>query len=243
MPVLKTHQQQIYLRLSILALIIAMGLTAVAVLWKRNPIETSLAYQARTALTEAGLPLVNVHFQGRDGILSGILPNEAALEQIIETVSQIYGVRTVKNQLTISAGSETPAETSPEAKLINGLYVPPRQHALEQLDLSQVQFVQHQAILTEESLPTLNKLAELLNQHPQTVVEISAHTDNRGTVLGQTASTQAKAEAVLQYLLEKGIHINRLTAKGYGATRPIASNEDDTGRAQNRRVEITVLKE
>ena len=63
MPALKAHQQQIYLRLSILALIIAMGLTAVAVLWKRNPIETSLAYQARTALTEAGLPLVNVHFQ------------------------------------------------------------------------------------------------------------------------------------------------------------------------------------
>ena len=240
------YERQIYTRLSILALLLAFSLTGLAVLWKQSDIENDLAQKARTALAEANLPAVNVHFQGRDGTVSGILTQETSLESILQTVESIDGVRTVKDQVTIEPAAPKTAETAPAkpTELAQGsLYTPPKNHPLEQFDLSKLSFVPTQAVLTEDSYPTLDQLAELLKQHPSALVEISAHTDNQGTALGQTALTQAKAEAVLQYLLNKGIELNRMKAQGYGATRPIASNEDEAGRTRNQRIELTVLKE
>ncbi|WP_298608085.1 OmpA family protein [uncultured Thiothrix sp.] len=240
------YEHQIYMRLSILALLIAFSLTGLALLWKQSAIENDLAQKARTALAEANLPSVNVHFQGRDGNISGILTQETSLEAILEIVSGIQGVRTVTNQVTLAPAIPAVSQTDqpkPTEIAPGSLYIPSKKHALEQFDLSKIEFVPTQAILTEESYPILDQLAELLKQYPQALVEISAHTDNQGTALGQTALTQAKAEAVLQYLLTKGLDLNRIKAQGYGSTRPVASNEDEAGRTRNRRVELTVLKE
>lgn len=236
------YEHQIYIRLSVLALLLAFSLTGIALLWKQTAIETDLAQQARTALAKANLPLVNVHFQGRDGTVSGVLTNETALESILTVVQGISGVRTVDSKVTIAAASSQTTPTT-QTELAQGLYTPPKNHVLEQFDLSKVSFVPTQAVLTEESYPVLDQFAELLKQYPQTVIEVSAHTDNQGTALGQTALTQAKAEAVLQYLLSKGIDLTQIQARGYGATRPIATNDDETGRTRNQRIEVTVLKE
>lgn len=240
------YERQIYIRLSILALLIAFSLTGLALFWKQAVIENDLAQKARTALAESNLPSVNVYFQGRDGNLSGILTQETSLEAILEIVGNINGVRTVNNQVTLAPAPKTSETTQPKASELpkdGSLYTPPKNHALEQFDLSTIEFVPTQAVLTENSYPILDQLSELLKQHPQTLIEISAHTDNQGTALGQTALTQAKAEAVLQYLLTKDIDLNRIKAQGYGATRPIASNADEAGRTRNRRVQLTVLKE
>lgn len=239
------YEHQIFMRLSILAILLAFSLTGLALLWKQASIENDLAQKARIALAEANLPTVNVHFQGRDGNISGILTQETSLEAILAIVGKIDGVRTVNSQVTIAQAPKTSQTAPPKiTELTPGsLYTPSKKHALEQFDLSQIAFVPTQAVLTEDSYPILNQLAELLKQYPQALVEISAHTDNQGTALGQTALTQAKAEAVLQYLLIKGIDLNRIKAQGYGATRPVASNEDEAGRTRNRRVELTVLKE
>ncbi|HPY39344.1 MAG TPA: OmpA family protein [Thiolinea sp.] len=239
------YERQIYMRLSVLALLIAFSLTGLALLWKQAPIENDLAQKARTALAEANLPNVNVHFQGRDGTISGILTQETSLEAILEIVGRINGVRTVESQVTIAPNvppANLPTAQAPELPQ-GSLYTPPKNHPLEQFDLSKIEFIPTQAVLVESSYPILDQLAELLKQYPQTLVEISAHTDNQGTALGQTALTQAKAEAVLQYLLTKGIDLKRLKAQGYGASRPIASNDDEAGRTRNRRLELTVLKE
>ena len=239
------YERQIYMRLSILALLLAFSLTGLALLWKQSTIENDLAQKARTALAEANLPNVNVHFQGRDGNISGILTQETSLEAILEIVGGIDGVRTVNSQVTLAPApklSEAPSVKLPELAP-GSLYTPPKNHPLEQFDLSKIEFVPTQAVLTEASYPMLDQLAELLKQYPQSLVEISAHTDNQGTALGQTALTQAQAEAVLQYLLTKDIDLNRIKAQGYGATRPIANNDDEAGRTRNRRVELIVLKE
>lgn len=239
------YEHQIYTRLSILALLIACSLTGLALLWKQSAIENDLAQKARTALAEANLPTVNVHFQGRDGHISGLLTQETSLEAMIGIVERIDGVRDVTNQVTIAPTVKTtPApSTKPNELAAGSLHTPAKQHSIEQFDLSNLEFVPTQAVLTESSYPILDQLAELLKQYPQTLVEISAHTDNQGTALGQTALTQAKAEAVIQYLLTKGIDLKQITAQGYGASRPLASNEDEAGRTRNRRVELTVLKE
>lgn len=239
------YEHQIFMRLSILAVLLAFSLTGLALLWKQASIENDLAQKARIALAEANLPAVNVHFQGRDGNISGILTQETSLEAILAIVGRIEGVRTVNSQVTLAPATKASPGAQPKrSDLVPGsLYTPSKKHALEQFDLSKIEFVPTQAVLTEKSYPLLDQLAELLKQYPQALVEISAHTDNQGTALGQTALTQAKAEAVLQYLLIKGIDLNRIKAQGYGATRPIASNEDEAGRTRNRRVELTVLKE
>lgn len=236
------YERQIYTRLSILGLLIAFSLTGLALLWKQSAIENDLAQKARTALAEANLPAVNVHFQGRDGIIRGILTQDTSLEAILGIVGDITGVRSVKSEVTLAPAPKEVTQTKP-AEFVNGLYIPSKKFPVEQFDLSKVEFIPTQATLAETSFPTLDQLAELLKQYPQTIVEISAHTDNQGTALGQTALTQAKAEAVLQYLLTKGIDLNQIKAQGYGASRPIASNEEETGRARNKRIELTVLKE
>lgn len=240
------YERQIYTRLSILALLIAFSLTGLAILWKQSAIENDLAQKARTALAEANLPAVNVHFQGRDGTVSGILTKETSLESILQVVGGIDGVHVVTDKVTIAPVTAQKVEAAP-AKPVEiapgGFYTPPKNHPLEQFDLSKLSFIPTQAVLTEDSYPILDQLAELLKQHPQTLIEIAAHTDNQGTALGQTALTQAKSEAVLQYLLGKGIDLNRMKAQGYGSARPLASNEDEAGRARNQRIELTVLKE
>jgi OmpA-OmpF porin, OOP family len=90
-----------------------------------------------------------------------------------------------------------------------------------------------------ESKPTLDQVALLLKSDPKLSLEISGHTDNTGTVDHNSKLSQGRAAAVVDVLVKSyGIAPQRLHAKGYGATRPVASNDTDDGRAKNRRVEL-----
>lgn len=97
------------------------------------------------------------------------------------------------------------------------------------------------ASLREASFPDLNRLVTLLNQYPAMKVEISGHTDNVGSDEANQGLSQNRAKAVVDYLLSKNIDASRLVAKGYGKTKPVATNSTDEGRQQNRRVEFTIL--
>ncbi|MDZ4698441.1 MAG: OmpA family protein [Rhodothermales bacterium] len=97
--------------------------------------------------------------------------------------------------------------------------------------------------LLPSSLPTLDAVGHVLTNYPDLQIEIAGHTDSTGPLaLNQTLS-QARAESVRSYLLatNPGIVPERLVARGYGPTRPLASNDRPTGRMLNRRVEFTVL--
>lgn len=96
--------------------------------------------------------------------------------------------------------------------------------------------------LKPESLPELQNLVVFLKKNTGTRLEIGGHTDNQGgTELNQKLS-EARAEAVIHYLVEKGIPANQVSGRGYGATLPVASNETESGRQQNRRVECRVME-
>ena len=72
-------------------------------------------------------------------------------------------------------------------------------------------------------------------------IEIGGHTDSQGVPGKNLALSKARANAVLNYLSSKGVPKNRLKSKGYGQTKPVASNNNAAGRARNRRVEFTIL--
>jgi len=105
----------------------------------------------------------------------------------------------------------------------------------------QVFFETSRAKIKTESYGILNDVADLLVANPQIkFVEIEGHTDDRGSDRVNLELSQARAEAVREYLIGNGVEEERLEAKGYGETRPIADNETSEGRAQNRRVEFTI---
>ncbi|MFN4286476.1 MAG: OmpA family protein [Lacibacter sp.] len=95
--------------------------------------------------------------------------------------------------------------------------------------------------LQPSSLAELDQVVQLLQQNPSLVIEISGHTDNVGKPADNQLLSEKRARAVVQYLIQKGIGAERLRAKGYGATKPVADNATEAGRAQNRRTELQVV--
>jgi outer membrane protein OmpA-like peptidoglycan-associated protein len=95
--------------------------------------------------------------------------------------------------------------------------------------------------LQPQFYPVLDNVAGTLNQYNQTVIEVAGHTDNVGTDAYNQQLSMQRANAVAAYLGSKGILQQRMMVVGAGETRPIASNDTDAGRAQNRRVEITIV--
>ena len=96
-----------------------------------------------------------------------------------------------------------------------------------------------------ELLPTsnaeLDKLTALLKSNPTLRIELGGHTDNVGADAANMTLSDQRAQAVRDFVITKGIEASRITAKGYGETKPVATNDTEEGRAQNRRTEVTVL--
>ena len=107
--------------------------------------------------------------------------------------------------------------------------------------LKNIFFDLNKAELKTESQAELDKLVQLLNENPTLKIEISGHTDNIGKPADNLLLSNNRAKAVVNYLINKKIPATRLTAKGYGETKPVADNKTDEGRAQNRRTEVKVI--
>ena len=94
--------------------------------------------------------------------------------------------------------------------------------------------------LKDKSITELEKIVQFLEENPQIRVEISGHTDNTGNAQYNQQLSEKRAKSVYSYLVQKGIGAQRLASKGFGSTKPIASNESEDGRQQNRRIEFTI---
>lgn len=96
--------------------------------------------------------------------------------------------------------------------------------------------------LLPQSEYELGKVVEMLSQNPKLKIELGGHTDNIGQPAANQKLSEQRAKAVRDYLVAKGIKAERLTYKGYGETQPVATNDSEEGRAQNRRTELKVLE-
>lgn len=117
-----------------------------------------------------------------------------------------------------------------------------------QMVLRNISFAFNEAALQPASYTTLDSLVTLLVNNPQLDIEVSGHTDDHGAEALNQALSEARAASIVTYLVNKGIDKNRLTAKGYGASKPIAPNkqadgsDNPEGREQNRRTEIRMIQ-
>ncbi|HEY5125329.1 MAG TPA: OmpA family protein, partial [Ignavibacteria bacterium] len=96
--------------------------------------------------------------------------------------------------------------------------------------------------LKSESYLELDRLYKFLIENSDISVEISGHTDNIGSDEYNITLSNARANAVKDYLVSKGISTNRIISKGYGKSKPVATNDTDEGRQLNRRVEFKIIK-
>jgi outer membrane protein OmpA-like peptidoglycan-associated protein len=105
----------------------------------------------------------------------------------------------------------------------------------------QVHFATAKFRVLKDSFPLLNQVVQVLNDYPKIRVSIEGHTDWVGGEAANLKLSQRRAEAVLDYVVSKGISPERLDAVGYGPTKPIASNKTASGRARNRRTEFKII--
>ena len=101
-----------------------------------------------------------------------------------------------------------------------------------------IQFDTAKATIKPESESTLGEIVKLLQADPSLKLRIEGHTDNVGQAAANQALSEKRAASVVAWLTQHGIAGTRLTAKGLGASKPIADNATDEGRAKNRRVEL-----
>ena len=112
---------------------------------------------------------------------------------------------------------------------------------VEVITLEGVYFENNSSDLVAVSISTLNRGVATLKHRKNIRIEVAAHTDSRASDAYNMALSNRRAMSVKQYLVSHGISANRLTAKGYGESQPIASNATAAGQAKNRRVELRVL--
>jgi len=105
-----------------------------------------------------------------------------------------------------------------------------------------IAFAPGSAVFETGSGEALDRLGEILRRCGSGRIEIGGHTDSQGSIGLNQRLSRARAEAVLDALIARGVRLDRLAARGYGEEQPVASNETEAGRARNRRIEFKALE-
>ncbi|PSL47536.1 outer membrane protein OmpA-like peptidoglycan-associated protein [Chitinophaga niastensis] len=160
----------------------------------------------------------------------------------LKAVANANGYTTNTQRIDVPLNEDTAAITAPVLCLVKDV-IPPAPVILEN-----VYYDFNKATLREGSFAALDKLAQLLTEHPDMAIELSAHTDSKGKAALNQRLSEARAKSCVEYLVSKGIDRSRLTYIGYGATQPVAPNtledgsDNPEGRQKNRRTAFTILK-
>lgn len=181
-------------------------------------------------------------------------------DALASTVQAMDGIENSKvivaasGELTISglADSDAARQQAADASfnafgnsvsLLNDITVkgPDITELLASIDLAAIRFRSGSAELDADSIGILEQVADALTQVPDANVAISGHTDSTGSAEINLALSGQRAEQVRNFLIERGINGDRMTAQGFGSSQPIASNGTVTGRALNRRIDIALI--
>lgn len=113
----------------------------------------------------------------------------------------------------------------------------------KEISLNWVYFEYDKAALTRETIAILEETIKVLEENPSIAIELAGHTDAKGTDAYNLRLSQRRVKRVQEYLTSEGISESRLRTAAFGKAKPIADDETEKGRAQNRRVEIRIIKQ
>ena len=200
---------------------------------------TGLPLAAGVTLSEAasGKPLLRRRARGEDGSFLAVLP--AGTDYAFAVAEEGYGF--YSDRFAVPAGSSAlePYELDIRLQPL------PRPMAADSAEsdpivLHNVLFATGEDDLLPASRPELARLRDLLTEHPDLRIRIQGHTDNVGTPAANLDLSERRAARVVDYLVGEGVDPQRLTAAGFGESRPVASNDTPEGRALNRRTEFVM---
>jgi OmpA-OmpF porin, OOP family len=180
------------------------------------------------AITDAQLTLVGL--AANEEIAGDANTAVAKVTGTIAGTSTVVARPKAAQQVAIAAPTAAPADTTCSSGL---------KDASTQ---GRIQFESLRAVILKSSMPVIDGIAGLLKKCPDLRVEISGHTDNTGLPSFNKPLSLRRASAVTAALVKAGIDRKRLTSAGHGAAKPIASNNSNSGRAANRRIEFNIIR-
>ena len=193
-----------------------------------QPLSANLIYQTLPDGTEAGNGVSNP----LDGSFKMVLPYDKNYS-IRATADKFFAISENLNlDSLIKAGYK---------EIHKDLYLVPIEIG-QVVRLNNVFFDFDKWDLRPESFVELDRVVKLLNDNPAIEIEMSAHTDARGSDDYNFKLSDNRARSVMEYIISKGIAASRIVSQGYGETKPVATNDTDDGRQLNRRVEFKIMK-
>lgn len=192
----------------------------------KQPIEAEVLYEYLPSGMEAGL--------ARSSPTNGSYKISLPVGSDFGFRAEAKGFYAVSEQLSTK-------ELKEYAEITKDLLLAPIE-AGEAIRLNNIFFDFGVAELRPESYPELLRLVHFLQENPSVAIELGGHTDTVGNDEANQVLSEHRVEAVKHFLVEKGIGAQRLKAVGYGKKHPVASNDTEEGRQENRRVEFTILK-
>jgi outer membrane protein OmpA-like peptidoglycan-associated protein/osmotically-inducible protein OsmY len=190
-------------------------------------------------LTGAAADLATVLSGPAPGLAEGVVALDGTALTVTGTAADPEGVGTINDALAgLTSVTTTATVGADPGQAVDALG--------ELLTLAPITFESGSDVITAESEETLLTAVEYLTAafaaDPDLAVEIGGHTDDQGDEGFNLDLSQARASAVLQFLTDNGVPATGLTATGYGEAEPVADNATSEGRAQNRRIEFTIVE-
>jgi outer membrane protein OmpA-like peptidoglycan-associated protein len=192
----------------------------------KQPIEAAITYHDLTIGKELGIARSNAV----DGSYKLVLP-----------YSKAYGLLAQKTGFLSESNHIDLKEKKPYQEIHLDLYLA-RLAIGEVIALNNVFFVKSKPELLAESFPELERLTKILADNPNIHIALAGHTDNQGDAVLNLELSEKRAAAIKDYLVSHGTAASRISGKGFGGSKPIASNSREETRKLNRRVEFSIVK-
>lgn len=193
-------------------------------------IPARLADEAASFVSSTGISGLALSISGRDLTVSGEVAPDVDRNALVAGLANIEGMRQVSEAISV---------IDPAAR---------RQAALDSfrtqlkaIDTSIVAFEPGSALLAASSDTSLEALLALMSQHPDFRIRVAGHTDDTGSTAVNLRISRERAGSVARWLITRGVARGRVIATGYGSTQPVADNATESGRARNRRIEISYV--
>ena len=191
-----------------------------------EPLSTGITYQEFAGNRQVGI----ARSSPKDGHYEIVLP----VSQVYSFYANKTGFYSIQDRLDLTGATEY-------QEIERNLFLTPIETG-QQIAMNNVLFYQSKSELIPTSYPELDRLAGMMQENPTIKIRLEGHTDNVGDRFKNIKLSQDRVSAVRNYLINQGIPGERITGQGFGGSKPIADNSNETTRRLNRRVEFVIIE-